>query len=227
MEDKLRYLHEEIFRIYSEEYDANPVSYSKGLPYQRYDRIKLKGKRWTPEKRIKDYGIDKYVSYRGSILDIGCNTGFMIIELAYMYKTGICHGIELNPYLCRIGELVAGYLGVEDKIRFFECKFEDYKDCKIDNGYDLILSLAAFYTADGRERESAESYFHRCKTLLKTGGFIIYESVSYDKNAKDVHYVKAKEAVRAMDSIFNKVESTVKLSGSPGWVREYFIGEKR
>jgi cyclopropane fatty-acyl-phospholipid synthase-like methyltransferase len=222
MKNDLKALHDDINKIIDDERKENPVTYHKGLPYQRYDRIGLEGTRWTPEKRIKDYRIDKVVKHGDVVLDIGCNTGFIIIELAHSYSAGIVHGIEPNPWLCKVAELVAKYLSVSNA-KFFDCKFDEFDT---HTKYDVILTLAAFYTADGRERESSQEYFGRCFNLLKPGGSIIYESVSYDSKVKSIHLTKAKEAMHALNTLFKPVESVIKPSGSPGWVREYFIGEK-
>lgn len=225
MEKKdLNTLHSEILGLLKKEVINNPVTYNEKLPYQRYDRIKFEGLRWSPEKRIYEYGINKYVSPECIVLDIGCNSGFMVIELAYSYGV-IAHGIEPNACLCQIADIVADYLGVKSRTLFYDCKFEEFN--LFENFYDVILSLAAFHTADGREREDAEKYFRRCYNLMKSSGKLIYESVSYNAEEKGEYYEAAKAALNAMHKYFETVEVITKPSGSVGWVRDYFIGCKK
>lgn len=220
----LNTLHSEILKLLKMEVANNPVTYNEKLPYQRYDRIKFEGLRWSPEKRIQEYGINKYVSPECIVLDIGCNTGFMAIELAYSYNV-IAHGIEPNAHLCQVANIVADYLDVKSRTAFYDCKFDEELNL-FKNFYDVILSLAAFHTADGREREDAEDYFHRCYDLMKSNGILIYESVSYNVEEKGEHYEAAMAALSALHKYFLPIEVVTKPSGSKGWVREYFIGSK-
>ena len=217
----LQKLHKEINRLVELELKANPVSYNKRIPYQSYDRINFKGLRWTPEKRIKEYGIINFLNEKSKILDIGSNFGFLTCELAL--EAELVHGVEPNEHLNKIGELTARYLGVENKVKFFNEKFSDFNS-KIQ--YDIVLSLAAFYTADGREREDAKNYVERIHKLLHPGGVIFFESTSYDSANKGASYVAIQSAIRTMKKLFHTLEFATKKSGSPGWFRDYFVGRK-
>ena len=217
-------LHRQIHALLAEERRQNKVTYNEKIPYQRYDRIGFEGLRWTPEKRILGYGIDRYAVPGGTALDIGCNSGFLAIELAYAHEMRKVYGIEPNSWLVRVADLVADHLGVKEKTRFVDCCFKDFK---VRMKFDLVLSLAAFYTQDGREREEAEVYFKRCFDLSKKGGYIVYESTSFNEVKKGPQRRSAKQAVAALDKFFEKKEHLIKPSGSPGWFREYFIGRKK
>ncbi len=219
----LEELHKRIHQLLDEERKANKVTYNEKIPYQRYDRIRFEGLRWTPEKRIEDAGITRFVPAGGAVLDIGCNSGFLAIELAVAHGAGMVYGIEPNPWLVRVADLVAEHLGVKEKSRFIDCRFDEFRE---DVKFDTVLSLAAFYTQDGREREDAVVYFGRCRELLKKNGHIVYESTSFSEEEKGPHYDRAKMAVETMKKMFETVEHVIKPSGSPGWFREYFIGRK-
>jgi hypothetical protein len=219
-------LHGDMRKLLDEEWEKNPVSYkrlNKNQDYQTYERIKFQGLRWSAEKRIKEYGIYKYVKKGDRVLDIGSNMGFIAIELAVV-NGAIAHGIEPNPWLVKLSELVAKYLGVGDRTAFFDAKFEDMK---ITQKYNVVLTLAAFHTGDGREREEVNAYFNRCYDLIEEGGYIIYESCSYNTANVEFHHKSAKEAMRKLAELFTTIESVTKPSGSPGWARDYFIGQKK
>lgn len=217
----LQELHKEINRLVELELKANPVSYNKKMPYQSYDRINFKGIRWTPEKRIMKYGIINFLTKKSKILDIGSNFGFLTCELALTAE--LVHGIEPNEYLNKIGELTAKYLGIENKVKFFNEKFSNFNS---EIQYDIVLSLAAFYTGDGREREDARDYFGRVYKLLCPNGVIIFESTSYDSANKGASYDAIQIAIDTTKGLFQTIECVTKKSGSPGWVRDYFVGRK-
>lgn len=222
--ENLNELHQKITALLEQDRSCNPVTYYKSTPYQSYDRIQFKGLRWSPEKRIKDYGIDQHVFPGSTVLDIGCNSGFLAIELAYAYQAGMVCGIEPNPWLIEVAETVADYLNVGDRTKFINCRFDEMSR-ELD--FDVILSLAAFYTGDAREREEADAYFRRCWSLLTKGGCIIYESTSFSETESPTHLHAAKRAVEAMSKLFTTMAHVIKPSGSPGWKREYFIGKKK
>jgi SAM-dependent methyltransferase len=222
--DSLQNLHEKMNRLFAEERTQNPTTYHEDIPYQGYDRIQFKGIRWTPEKRIKEYGIDKHVKPGMKALDIGCNSGFMTVEVAYSLGVAKVTGVEPNPWLCRIGRLVADYLGVGNRTEFIDSLFNEMK---ITADYDVVLSLACFFPQCGKETETARDYFGRCSELLKEDGTIIFESCSYEDTEKSINYAKAKEAIKVLPEFFEHLESKTTRSGSPGWFRDYFIGRKK
>lgn len=162
-------------RLLAKEAHGNPHTYNKSTPYQAYERIGLEGSR-SLERRMADYGILGMVSTDTATLDIGSNTGFFVTEMALLGR--IAHGVEPNPLLNAVGQLVARHLGVSSKTQFFDCTFEDFQPAI---KYDLIMSLAAFHTADGRERTAADTYFSKIDSMLNADGKIIYESTGYAK----------------------------------------------
>jgi len=54
----------------------------------------------------------------------------------------------------------------------------------------LILSLAAFYTGDGRERNSTRDYLSRIEDLLEVNGYFVFESTLVRK-----HEIRKRESV--------------------------------
>ena len=190
----------------------NPVSYNKTTPYQTYERIGFIGRRWSVEKQISEYGLNQFFNHESNVLDIGSNFGFFTVEFALHCK--LSHGIEPNPYLNQIGEITAEYLNIKDKIRFFDCRFEEFESSI---KYDLALSLAAFYTQDGRERSDATDYFEKINSHLSSEGDLFYESTSYTKTAANQHYKASQQAIEAINHIFTSVKVWETPSGSPDY----------
>ncbi|QQG36320.1 MAG: class I SAM-dependent methyltransferase [Micavibrio aeruginosavorus] len=198
-------LHALIHRELETEQKTNPMSYmkfanAKGRPYQSYERIGFEGLRWSVEKRIREYGLERYFQPESVVLDIGSNYGFFVTEFALHVKAA--HGVEPVPELCRIGEYTADYLGVRDKVRFFAQKFEDFQAPCL---YDTVFTLASFFTSDKNQRSSAELFFGKIRDILKPGGQLFYESTSFQYRPEQEdyqHYVHALEAARVLEELF-------------------------
>jgi|GEM_PF-1676868 len=165
--------------IFAKEAKANKVTYNRSKYYQAYDRINLKGAR-SVEERLSFYNLSPYINSKSKILDIGSNAGFFVTELSL--SCGVCHGVEPNKYLNLAGETVATYLNTREKVEFFDEMFMDFKPT---TKYDVIMSLAAFYTSDGRERSSAKEYFSKINNMLNKKGILVYESTGYSRKHKE------------------------------------------
>lgn len=197
------------------------MSYNKREPYQSYERIKFNGLRWSVEKRIREYGLDRFFNPESKVLDIGSNFGFFVCEFAL--HCNLVHGIEPNPYLIKIGEAVASYLNISEKTLFFDAPFNTFSSSTT---YDVILSLASFFTQDGRERCSAEEYFSQINQLLARGGSIFYESTSYKKEKSNPHFIAQSNALNFIKNNFISVETWETPSGSEKYFRSFALGKK-
>ncbi len=209
---------ERINRLVAEEAAKNPVSYNKEIPYQTYERIGYVGRRWSVEKRIAEYGLDGLCTSTSRVLDIGSNFGFFTVEFGL--RCLLAHGIEPNPTLNQIGVATAEYLAVTDRVAFFVCTFEEFES---DLLYDMVLSLAAYYTGDGRQKGGADDYFSKIKRLLSDQGQLFYESTSYTKEPGMPHYQASREAIEAISRHFTITAQWETPSGSPGWFRQFAI----
>lgn len=209
-------LHALINRELVAEQKTNPMSYmkfanAKGRPYQSYERIGFEGLRWSVEKRIHEYGLERYLQPQSVVLDIGSNYGFFVTEFALHVKEA--HGVEPVPELCRIGEHTADYLGVRNKVRFFANKFEDFSAPCL---YDTVFTLASFFTSDKNQRSSAELFFGKIRDILKPGGQLFYESTSFQYRPEQEdyeHYVHALEAAQVISEYFTVDERYEAPSG--------------
>jgi SAM-dependent methyltransferase len=214
-----------ILKLVAEEAASNPVTYNSEQPYQSYERIGFEGMRWSVEKRIREYGLEQFYNPGHAVLDIGSNFGFFVAEFAHHCR--LAHGIEPNPHLNKIGELTSKFLGVEDKVKYFDQMFADFENPV---PYDTIYSLAAFYTGDGRERSSAEFYFSKVNGMLADGGRLFYESTSYSKVKTSEGYEGYPACLAAMEAIGTHLELLKEWetpSGSPEYSRQFAIARKK
>jgi SAM-dependent methyltransferase len=161
-------LHEEILTILSTyRQDASTAFGDLGLPYQSLERLSIPGNRDTAV-RLAAYDLGEPELTKGArVLDIGCHTGFIGIELAS--SGAIVEGFDFEAPLVDIANRVASYLGVET-FTASVAEFETFEPTG--EGYDLILSFAVH----GWIGLSAEVYASRIREWLRPGGYILIES---------------------------------------------------
>lgn len=228
MDEKLQTLHRDINAVLERERTTNPVSYQNfanaaGRPYQSYERIQFEGLRWSVEKRVAEYGLERYFVPGTRVLDIGSNYGFFVNEFAL--RCGAADGVDPVPELCHIGEITASYLGIRDAVRFYPIPFEDFQP---DQPYDTVLTLASFFTSDKRQRTAAETFFGKIRDILAPGGRLFYESTSYQKGPDQpdyAHYLAVQEAVETIRSLFT-VEQEWEAQSGPENQRTFIHAHK-
>lgn len=57
-----------------------------------------------------------------SVLDVGTNTGFILLQLKKQHNAGHCVGVELNPWLTRVAEELVSLNDLKD-IEFYPLNF--------------------------------------------------------------------------------------------------------
>lgn len=224
MTDKYSALRSNILEIIGAEVAEVSETYNKKAPYQSYERIGFSGIRWSVEKRISEYRLDRFLGKDKTILDIGSNFGFFVVEFAHSCQ--MAHGVEWNRHLNQIGELTAEALSVSDKVKYYTSSFEKFaSEC----AYDTVFSLAAFYTADGHERTAASQYFAKIKSILKDGGIVFYESTSYTKiegSEAYSHYVAKASVLEWLQQNMDVIEAYETSSGSEGYFRQFAVARR-
>ena len=149
--------------------------YGQGTFYQSSSALKLQGQRPT-DYRIKKYELEKYLSGGDkTVLDIGCNVGFLDIDIAQWAKH--IKGVEYNKRLVLIAKIASRYLHLRN-VEFVCGDFNNWsqkdKDC-----YDIIFSFAVHRWINMPSQEYSKVLTEK----LNRGGYIIFESqnVNMDK----------------------------------------------
>lgn len=180
-------LHYELNRqlaLQAEQWDS--YDYGEGYFYQSSDELGITGLRDTTG-RVDAFGLKELVKGH-TVLEIGCNTGFLSLVIAPAAERVVA--FELNPYLIAIANLGKEYLGIHN-VEFLVAAFEDF-EC--DEQFDDVLSFANHHTYDGNTRQSLEEYFARCHSFTKPGGRLIFEShppeLEGNKFAKTVEIIE-------------------------------------
>lgn len=165
--DKHRSFRKEIYSLLKKA-DKDKYDYGNGYFYQSLEKINLSGLR-NSKKRLSEYNLSK-LTLNSEILDIGCNSAFLICELEQNFKSYF--GIEWNKNLIEIGNKTIKYLNLEniDLINgnFLNYNFNNRK-------FDVIFSFANHSTYD-KGIISPDDYFNKCDNLLIKNGILVIES---------------------------------------------------
>lgn len=172
--------------------------YTGGYYYQGWDDIGICGIRET-NQRFKDYGLSSLLTPKMSVLDIGCNNGFLALMVAQ--SSGHVDAIEFNPFLVKIGSDVQKFLGIEN-IDFIVGDFAQFNPAK---KYDLILSLANHQTGDANLNLAFRSHMERLHGLLNDEGLVVLES--HISEARDPEFIVQMKGLSDLFSIVR--ESTI------------------
>lgn len=157
----------------SREYDS--YSYFHGYPYQALAILDIFGERGT-EERFDAYGLADLVHPEDRLLDIGCNCGFMALYTAF--RTGCsADGIDINPYMIRIGQHCGEFLRLQDRLRLVAQPFQDYNPVQ---AYTVVLSFATHWTDDHNYRVRLQDHLLRIHSMMADDGLLVFESHSTD-----------------------------------------------
>lgn len=167
---EIAYLHKDLENILEEYHKEWPYhDYGEGYFYQGYPPLLIRGLRDT-EFRFRLYNLDSILNSDMSLLDIGCNTGFLSLMTAK--RCAHVDAFDNNPFLIRIAERCRAFEGFRN-VAFSCCSFDEFKT---DSKYDVVLSLANHYTFDGNMRPRFRDYMEKIRKMMKDGGQLIFES---------------------------------------------------
>jgi SAM-dependent methyltransferase len=168
-DDELFAFHREINQILLKQAkEYSHYDYGEGYFYQSFSSAYISGFRDTTE-RVKHLGL-REITKNKSVLDIGCNAGFILISLADTYKSGF--RFDFNPYLIEIANATISFKKINNTN--FSASF--FEDIDIEESYDVVLSLANHSIYDGNTKQDLDSYFKRISDVLKKDGIMVFES---------------------------------------------------
>jgi SAM-dependent methyltransferase len=167
-DSNLRKLHAEVLRHLEAAKHWRGYDYGHGYLYQSSPSLGFSGRRDTA-RRISSMSLLEYTRSK-SVLDIGCNSGFISIALAQT-ATHVT-GLDFNPNLINIATACAAYLELINT-RFIYCPFRDFPDRE---RFDVVMSLSNHITFDGPVLPTVDGYIDRCARFLKPDGVLSFES---------------------------------------------------
>ncbi|MDC3053327.1 class I SAM-dependent methyltransferase [Candidatus Pelagibacter sp.] len=155
--------------------------YGVGYFYQSSNKLGIRGLRDSLyRKKIID--IDNLTKGK-KILDIGTNSGFLLLELENNFDYAL--GIDYNPQLIEIANKSKEYL----EIKNIDFKVQNFEKDTIKEKFDIILSLANHHTYD-KGISSTDLYFEKILSIISDDGFLIFESHHpIIENDEKFHYI--------------------------------------
>jgi len=204
-------LHAEIRRILARQRAQYPHrAYFEGYPYQALATLGIFGERPT-EERFDVYGLRDVLRPSDTVLDIGCNCGFMALYATY--RTGCrATGIDINPYMIEIGQRCAEYLGLEDRVTLIAERFQEFAPRE---RFSVVFSFATHWTDDGNYRVQLPEHLRRVHSLLQPGGVLVFESHTVDVGNKDFY--------AALESVKDRFRWSGKVLTDNGYREVYLM----
>lgn len=154
-------------RVLKELTNGRP-DFGDGIPYQSLELIGLEGQRPTLYRILK-YHLREICVAEKTVLDIGCNTGFIDMTISPYVKS--VTGVEYDNVLANIANEVKQYLEIEN-CSFINGSFQKWIAENRNEKYDIIFSFAVHHWI-GLE---AKKYVESLNELLNIDGYICFES---------------------------------------------------
>jgi SAM-dependent methyltransferase len=137
--------------------------------YQGYGRVGLLGKRPT-EKRFAAYGLGQFIGETTSVLEMGCNNGFLSLEMSERVRD--VTAFDVDAAYVAIGQMVGTYLG-RTNCDFRISSAETFSE---DRAYDCVVACAVH----GWVSLSFQQFVAKILRLLRPGGVLLLESHELD-----------------------------------------------
>lgn len=148
---------------------ANSI-YGGGEFYQSFSEIGIRGTR-NIQERLDIYQVKKYLKKTDVALDIGCNCGFLDLQLSRY--AGEVRGIDIEPLFIEIANRTKEYLGNNNVL--FEAK--DYKSVMENDSekYNAVFALAV-HTNIFQTGVEEQRFVNEIINILEDEGILFFES---------------------------------------------------
>lgn len=200
---ELASFHRDLAKILAESSQGWPHhDYGEGYLYQSFKPLGISGLRAT-ERRVAAMALSERL--RGlDVLEVGCNTGFLALSVAPAARK--VTGFDINPFAIRIAELARTKLSCGNA----DFSVSSFEDVRAAGAFDALLSFANHATFDGRTTHTPEEYFRKCRSCLRPGGLLLFESHQPAfENAE-----RLERAVSAMSAFFDVAHREVLAYGT-------------
>ncbi|MGE0495168.1 MAG: class I SAM-dependent methyltransferase [Vulcanimicrobiota bacterium] len=189
--------------------------YGEGYFYQSSPELGIRGLRDT-RARLEGMELKRWLAGK-SVLEIGCNSGFLGLAVAAFASH--LTGFDINPHLVAMANRAAQYLGRQNAT-FTASSFEDF-DCS--QRFEAVLSFANHSTYDQNTRQSIEQYLDRCVGLLEPEGLFLFESHPPELEGESLAHV-----LELIGERFEVLETRVLKAGSfMDKERTYLVGRRK
>ncbi len=174
--------------------------------YQDLKSLGIPGARNSCD-RIMLYKLDHYLKSDMSVIDIGCNNGYLDILIAPKVRSVL--GIDVNSHHINEAKMVAEFMGINNVD--FLCG-DAFKDINLPMA-DVIFSLGVHGCIIG-ENISREDYISILLSHLNDDGFIFFES----------HAMRSLEVIRSFNDMIKLFQDRMDMCMLDSY---YSAGERK
>ena len=150
-----------------------PFSSKTRLPilrtYQSSARRGVRGKRSTAD-RVEIYGLREILCRHMRVLEIGCNCGFLTLEMARL--AGHVTAFDVDPNYIALGTMVQRHFRLTN-VAFQTAQVETFRPSE---RFDCVVSCAVH----GWITLPFGAYIQHLRSMLAPGGFLVFESHELD-----------------------------------------------
>lgn len=172
--------------------DKEAYKYFYGYPYQGLAIANVWGDRIC-DYRFDDYELRRWIKASDTILDIGCNCGFMAVLASYRIGCR-SFGVDINPYMIEIGMAVARHLHVDELVQLDASNLKTFSIPPV----DCVLSFATHWTDDNNYRVGLGDHMKRMAGYLRPGGTLVFETHCADVGRSEF-YAEMEQAKALFD----------------------------
>ena len=165
---------EEITRKYLTVANAN-WEFARCKFYQSFLAIGIDGIR-NSQERIGIYHLYDILKKNDNVLDIGCNCGFLDLQIAPM--VGHLTGMDIDPNFIDIANMTAEYVKADNTS--FICS--NYADTEIDEKFDVVFSLAV-HSNIVISGLGEDDYVRKIFNNVANNGYFFFESHEWSNDA--------------------------------------------
>ena len=164
--------------------------FSGNCIYQSYKKIGIEGRRDT-EERLKAYELPRFLDHETTVLDIGCNCGFLDMQIADCVKR--IKGIDVEKSVIDVAKHVSEYLNIHNVI------FENKNLFEQDNEdiYDVVFAFAIHKPVIETYGISEKRFAELLLKHINKGGYLFMESHGYREFNEDQTFFDIIEILKA------------------------------
>ena len=180
----------EAYRRVIDAYERSDSDFAGASLYQSLPGLSLHGRRDTAE-RVESYCLRDYIGNSDSVLDIGCNCGFLDMEIA-SFAGKVC-GVDVDREMIATANAVRDTLTIKNvAFRCIDIFTEDWEET-----FDCVFACAIHGVLIDRCGIDEAEFAERVLRHLKKGGRLFFESHAYRSGETELHFF-------ALDAIFQK-----------------------
>lgn len=164
--------------------------------YQSFSDIGINGVR-NSQERLEIYHIRDFLTCDSRVLDIGCNCGFLDLQIAPFVKELM--GIDIEPNFVDIARQTAGYVGI-DNVNF---RCASYADEEIEGKFDAVFSLAV-HTNIFVSGLAENDYVKKIVRNVADNGYFFFESHNWRDDAERYRRLSGKFAASGFAPVLRR-----------------------